>query len=236
MSEVRESREPAVPSPPSNRQIIPPSLLQKNPHHHAMPHSPGSPYRKGAMAFGRPRSLSLGTGYTPLMMPQSPPPFRGGRSWSLSPNPYREGTIVKIPILNRLEPPRHTDVQKVMELAMQEERKRAKGMEAEEKEMTADELRAVLKRERHRMSKIQGLLAKHKSLAVQSQAEAEINEEGRINCLMRRLDDLQIEKGRIIVQLEQEEEMVRELNKQTQGILRFFSYTTTVFLPTLSSS
>ena len=47
-----------------------------------------------------------------------------------------------------------------------------------------------------------------KSTAVASQAEAEVFEEGRINCLMRRLDSLQKEKGRIIVELEREEEMV----------------------------
>jgi hypothetical protein len=34
-------------------------------------------------------------------------------------------------------------------------------------------------------------------------------EEGRVNNLMRRLDVLQQEKGRIIVELEREEEMVR---------------------------
>jgi hypothetical protein len=43
---------------------------------------------------------------------------------------------------------------------------------------------------------------------VSSQAEAEAYEEGRINCLMRRLSSLAKEKGRLIVELEQEEEMV----------------------------
>ena len=44
---------------------------------------------------------------------------------------------------------------------------------------------------------------------MQSVAQAEVHEEGRINHLMRRLDTLQAEKGRIIVELEREEEMVR---------------------------
>ena len=75
--------------------------------------------------------------------------------------------------------------------------------------MTADELRVILKWERARMSKIAADLAALRAAAVQSQAEAEVHEEGRINCLMRRLECLQQEKGRLIVELEQEEEMVR---------------------------
>ena len=140
---------------------------------------------------------------------------------SLSPNVHRpintnDPTITigggpKVPILNRMEsppPPRHIDIQKIMENEQTKERQRAKNLESDEKDMTAEELRQVLKRERYRMSRIAGELAKYKALAVQNQADAEVCEEGRINCLMRRLDDLQIEKGRIIVQLEQEEEMV----------------------------
>ena len=42
----------------------------------------------------------------------------------------------------------------------------------------------------------------------QSQAEAEIEDESRMNALMRRLDTVQREKGRIIVELEREEEML----------------------------
>ena len=82
-------------------------------------------------------------------------------------------------------------------------------MEKEEVNLTADELRAVLKKERHRMARFAGDIAKLRNMAVQSQAEAEIHEEGRINGLMRRLETLQIEKGRIIVELEREEEMVK---------------------------
>ena len=232
---TKETRdEPAVSSPPSNRSTvaIPPSLLQNNPHghhHHAhqQPHSPKSPMTRKQQGFGpggfgvqRPRSHSLGTAYSPLLMPQTPPPsLRGNggagvgpggqRALSLSPNVNRAGNVLHQPILNRMEPPKHSDIQKVMEDAMQKERIRNKRMQEDEKDMTADELRAVLKKERYRMSRLVGDLAKHKQLAVQNQADAEMCEEGRINCLMRRLDDLQIEKGRIIVQLEQEEEMVR---------------------------
>jgi glycyl-tRNA synthetase beta subunit len=96
-----------------------------------------------------------------------------------------------------------------MEAAVHSERMRAKEKEKEEENMTADELKAVLKRERTRMSKIAADLAALRSAAVQSQAEAEAHEEGRINNLMRRVECLQQEKGRIIVELEREEEMVR---------------------------
>jgi len=109
----------------------------------------------------------------------------------------------------QLEPPRISEQQRAMEAVVEKERQRAKDMEQEEKYLTADELRTVLKRERHRMARIAADLASMKSLAVQSVAEAEVSEEGRINHLMRRLDCLQQEKGRIIVELEQEEEMVR---------------------------
>jgi hypothetical protein len=99
-------------------------------------------------------------------------------------------------------------MQKIMETAVQAERKRAKEMEQEEANLSADEVRVVLKKERHRMARFAADLAKLKNAAVQCQAEAEIHEEGRINGLMRRLEFLQIEKGRIIDELEREEEMV----------------------------
>jgi glycyl-tRNA synthetase beta subunit len=98
-----------------------------------------------------------------------------------------------------------------MEAAVHSERMRAKEKEKEEENMTADELKAVLKRERSRMSKISADLAALRSAAGQSQAEAEVHEEGRINNLMRRVECLQQEKGRIILELEREEEMVRDL-------------------------
>lgn len=116
------------------------------------------------------------------------------------------------------EPPVISESQKAMEAAVQKERTRAKEMEKEEATMSADELRTVLKRERHRMARLAADLASMRSMAVQSVAQAEVNEEGRINNLMRRLDSLQAEKGRIIVELEREEEMLtnnlqRKLNE-----------------------
>ena len=96
-----------------------------------------------------------------------------------------------------------------MEAAIVQERKRAKEMEAKEEDLGANELRAILKQERHRMSKIAADLAHHKTLTAQSQLEAEIMEEGRVNGLVRRLEELQLEKGRIVNELEREEEMVR---------------------------
>jgi len=105
-------------------------------------------------------------------------------------------------------PPEHSETHKAMESAAASERTRAKLLEEEEKHLNADDLRAVLKRERTRMGRIAADVAAMKSAAVQSQLEAEVIEEGRINCLMRRLDTVQQEKGRIIVELEREEEMV----------------------------
>jgi len=105
-------------------------------------------------------------------------------------------------------PPEPSETQRAMDAAAASERARAKKLEEEEADMSADELRAVLKRERHRTGRIAADLAALKSASVQSQLEAEVIEEGRINGLMRRLDDVQQEKGRIIVELEREEEMV----------------------------
>ena len=207
-------------------------LMIAHPYHH--PHSPTAS-RKGIELFsgvpygGRARSASLGTAYTetPLLVPTSPPPrgsallLSGGRQkvLSLSPNLHRGETtagsggghhlpVSLLGVPSMVEPPRLSDTQKAMEAAVQAERKRNKEMEQDEKNMTAEELRAVLKRERHRMSRFAADLARLRSAAVQCQAEAEIHEEGRINGLMRRLESLQIEKGRIIVELEREEEMV----------------------------
>lgn len=116
-------------------------------------------------------------------------------------------------------PPALNETQRAMESAMKRERARAKEMEQTELNMSADELKAVLKKERSRMAKLSADLAAHKSAAVQSQAEAEVLEEGRINGLVRRLETLQKEKGRIIIELEQEEEMVRILGFVTWYII-----------------
>lgn len=92
--------------------------------------------------------------------------------------------------------------------AAEQERNRASHHQKLEETMTAEELRAALKKERAYSCKLAVDLATLKSAAVSSQAEAEAYEEGRINCLMRRLNILAKEKGRLIVELEQEEEMV----------------------------
>lgn len=104
-----------------------------------------------------------------------------------------------------LTPPEISEQRKAMEAASAKERARAKAMEESERELSADELRAILKKERLRTGKIQADLAALRSGTVQQQLQAEVLEEGRINGLMRRLDVLQEEKGRIIVELEREE-------------------------------
>jgi hypothetical protein len=84
-------------------------------------------------------------------------------------------------------------------------------MEPGESTLSANELRVVLKKERQRMFKFAADLARLKIAAVQCQAESEIHEERCINGLVRRLESLQLEKTRIIIELEREEEMVRLL-------------------------
>lgn len=227
-----EPSSPVVPSPV--RTTVPHPLHTHFQYQHAHEasalgsfRSMGTPNRKpllgaggnyNSFPYGKPRSSSFTTSYnTPLLVPQSPPPtFHHGRSLSLSPSKYPAdmSTLTGVPLpflanFNNNEPPRHNDQQKVMETALQAERVRNKALEQEEVDLGADDLRHVLKRERNRMSKMAADLAKLKQAAVLCQAEAEIHEEGRINGLMRRLENLQLEKGRIINELEREEEMVR---------------------------
>jgi len=93
--------------------------------------------------------------------------------------------------------------------AIANERDRISNLEQQEVNYTTiEEFKIALKKERQHSKHLVTDLAALKSIAVASTLEAEVNEEGRINCLMRRLDGLQKEKGRIIVELEREEEMV----------------------------
>lgn len=126
---------------------------------------------------------------------------------SLSPNQHLfEGNA---PFHSSLSSPCYTKaIKTAVDIAISNEKERIRTLEETEINLGADELRQILKKERQRTCKLVGELASMKSTAVASQAEAEVFEEGRINCLMRRLDSLQKEKGRIIVELEREEEMV----------------------------
>lgn len=186
----------AIPSPSSSqRRNASPRL---NPH---------SPLRSHKAAFMNTRARAKSLGSEPLLIPQS-------RRTGLRASPMAladrksASTFLMSPQLTN-EPPRISDTQKIVEHAMQQERKRSKEMEKEELNMSADEMRLVLKQERHRMAGFAADLARLKSAAVQCQAESEIHEERCINGLMRRLESLQVEKGRIVVELEREEEMVR---------------------------
>jgi len=120
------------------------------------------------------------------------------------------------------QPPELSNQRKAMEAASAAERTRAKELEEAESTMDADELRAVLKKERHRTAKIQADLAALRSGTVQQQFQAEVLEEGRINGLMRRMDDLQEEKGRIILELEREEEMVCKTDDCKVPVVEFW--------------
>ena len=103
-------------------------------------------------------------------------------------------------------PSQRASQKKAVEHALEAERSRIKDLEAREKDMDAAALRIQLRRERQHSTRLAADLAALWSSAVQSQAEAEIEDESRMNALMRRLDTVQREKGRIIVELEREEE------------------------------
>lgn len=98
----------------------------------------------------------------------------------------------------------------VINSALANERERVQTLEEKESDpnITVKELRSALRKERQYSRGLVKDLASLKSIAVASTLEAEVNEEGRINCLMRKLDGVQKEKGRIIVELEREEEML----------------------------
>ena len=206
---------PLSPGAYQRQQAVPPLIGR---HHAAEPAYVGRQNRVGGAPLspvlppgGRLRSRSYGSqplGWSPSRTgPLSPSAFPGGKivlhGLHDIPDDVKLNTSSDFP-----EPPVISEQQRAMEKAVQVERERAKAMEKEEASLTADELRTVLKRERHRMARIAADLAAVRSMNVQSAAEAEMSEEGRINCLMRRLEGLQQEKGRIIVELEREEEMV----------------------------
>jgi hypothetical protein len=201
---ISESRDPAT------------SIEAKaSPTHHRVKGSPKNAHlnshsslRSHTAAFLNTRARATSIGSAPLMIPQSP--RAGFRPLSLSParaDPKSAPAFLAPSLLT--EPPRISDTQKAMEHVLQQERKRTKEMEQAELSMSTDELRLVLQQERRRMSGYAADLARLKSAAVLCQAESEIHEERCINGLMRQLDSLQLEKGRIIVELEREEEMVR---------------------------
>jgi hypothetical protein len=170
--------------------------------------NPHSSLRSHSAAFLNTRARATSMGSAPLLIPQSP--RAGFRPLSLSPaRANRKSALAFVAPSLLTEPPRISDTQKAMEHVLQQERKRSKEMEKAELSMPADELRIVLQQERRRMSGYAADLARLKSAAVLCQAESEIHEERCINGLMRQLDSLQLEKGRIIVELEREEEMVR---------------------------
>eukprot|EP00429_Kryptoperidinium_foliaceum_P087293 CAMPEP_0176186804 /NCGR_PEP_ID=MMETSP0121_2-20121125/2060_1 /TAXON_ID=160619 /ORGANISM="Kryptoperidinium foliaceum, Strain CCMP 1326" /LENGTH=287 /DNA_ID=CAMNT_0017525303 /DNA_START=39 /DNA_END=902 /DNA_ORIENTATION=+ len=187
----------------------------------ATPHSPSSRHKHE----GYPSPVASPLRNVANMVPHSPPlaptspagPFHS--PWSspnlLTPHSPNGHILPRVhalipPLLNPIQPhpPRISKIQKAMEAAIVAERKRSQELEEEEKAMNASELRIRLKQERHRMSKLAADLARHKTITVQAQLEAEVLEEGRVNGLMRRLEELQLEKGRIIAELEREEEML----------------------------
>mmetsp|Transcript_23610 Transcript_23610/g.27304 ORF Transcript_23610/g.27304 Transcript_23610/m.27304 type:complete len:374 (-) Transcript_23610:123-1244(-) len=138
------------------------------------------------------------------------------RRWSMASDD--DGTMIMIPSSSL------NNAKLAVDNAIANEKTRIQELEKKEnenKELTLDDMKLVLKKERSRSVKLAGELAAMKSMAVASQAEAEVCEEGRINGLMRRLDCVQKEKGRIIVELEREEEMLTNtLQKKLNEVRR----------------
>jgi hypothetical protein len=163
----------------------------------------------------RPGQSTMSAPHSPVRLMGSPLSIP-----SLSPNQHLfEGNA---PFHSSLSSPCYTKaIKTAVDIAISNEKDRIRTLEETEIDLGADELRQILKKERQRTCKLVGELASMKSTAVASQAEAEVFEEGRINCLMRRLDSLQKEKGRIIVELEREEEMLTNtLQKKLNQVRR----------------
>lgn len=190
-----QHRASLLPPPP------PPMTYPPNsPTHHVITRHPGGSYSS-------PRARHHGV---LGMQPSSPYGYK-----SVPVSPVARRPLPAVPMFEttcRVGPPEPTQQRRAMEAAIMAERTRTIECEKEEATMTADELRAVLKKERRRTAKLAADLASFKCSAVQQQLESEVFEEGRINGLMRRVDNLQHEKEKIIVALEREEEMVRNQN------------------------
>ena len=187
----------------SSEPFSSPSRINHSPSSHPRHPTSFNSYREMSHSHSSPPpTMALPISIPPSNSPVMPfLPNLSGPSNSFSMSPSAGGVSHRWSI---------TSEEKAMDSAMAAERARIKELEKKESEadLTVEDLKLILKRERSRSSKLVGELAAMKSMSVASQAEAEIGEEGRINGLMRRLDCLQKEKGRIIVELEREEEMV----------------------------
>jgi Uncharacterized conserved protein H4 (DUF2046) len=180
-------------------------------HHHLGDGAPGSPQTLSPTG-GRWPSLSPPHGVRrDAPIPSLPSPGNKGVAFLAT----ADGASISAPAAvasssdsHQETPPRISDTQRAMEAAVAAERKRARELEEQEMNSSADELRATLKQERRRTAGFARTIAQLRSTAVSWQSEAEMNEEGRVNALMRRLETMQIEKGRIIDLLEREEEML----------------------------
>jgi len=168
--------------------ILPPSLPILSP---LMTSGPYPPSSLTAPTLTGPSSPSPSSSSIPMMTPQSPSPLISN-NYSSSSSSHLEKSQ-----------------QAAMDAALLHEKQRIEHLQEQEKDYTTiDEFKMALKRERQHSKHLAMELASLKCVAVTSTLEAEMHEEGRINCLMRRLDGLQKEKGRIILELEREEEMV----------------------------
>lgn len=181
---------------------------QVHAHPFNVPHSPlHNPHRRGFIGSPKATLGKAPVGYFPQTSPYT------SRSVPGSPllHHYHHTPPVPLTLLPRMPflTPDHAEQRKAMETAAAAERQRSKDLEIKEAGLAVAELHGVLKRERQRMARIAGELAAMRTVAGHSQLEAEVMEEGRINSLMRKMDKIQEDKGRVILELEREEEMVR---------------------------
>lgn len=187
-SNQQHHKKHTVPLVYSPRSMSPPHMVTRHPggsysspHLYSSPH----PYHRHATSY-----------VSSIPYPVSPPTHTSARSFEAA-IPMVEG-----------DPPEASHQDKARKATTAAERSRAATLEAQEVTLTADAVRIILRQERRRAAKLAADLAAHKASAVQLQLAAEVCEEGRINGLMRQVDNLTHEKERVIVELEREEEMV----------------------------
>lgn len=187
----------------------------------------GTPIVSSRLAMGHASPNNImgsSSRYSSRSVGGSPVPSFGGSVSTLPPTaPFLPNLMPSsssaIPVANSHLQDVHAKA--AIDAAMQQEKARAEELQALETDMDVEGLKRALKKERAHSSRLAVDLATLRSAAVQSQADAEIHEEGRINGLMRRLEGLQQEKGRIIFELEREEEMLTNtLQKKLNEVRR----------------
>mmetsp|Transcript_27619 Transcript_27619/g.64032 ORF Transcript_27619/g.64032 Transcript_27619/m.64032 type:complete len:219 (+) Transcript_27619:731-1387(+) len=166
-SPLRQQPQQPITSRTTTTRILPPS-----PSHNNRPILPGSPGPRRVPGSPVPNSSSYPHHHNMSPLPPFPP--------APSPVHNHHHHVRKMSHPDEYDdnddddlPPEPSAQQKAMEEASTAERLRARELERQEADLTADQLRAVLKQERRRTAKLAADLAALKITAVQLQAQAE---------------------------------------------------------------